>query len=108
MNESENQTRRYRSFGIVRHTFPEMTPTEKAFVPAFAFCGVVATMVVRRSMSGIQSAIGGGRLFALGGGGGFWVGGETGALLPFLWVPFTGWAPKRGPVVLIGVRRASV
>src|SRR2546430_11772882 len=100
MNESENQTRRYRSFGIVRHTFPEMTPTEKAFVPAFAFCGVVATMVVRRSMSGIQSAIGGGGPRFLGGGAGAWRGGPAGAIVALLFFPFSRRVPTMSEDVL--------
>jgi len=108
MNESENQTRRYRSFGIVRHTFPEMTPTEKAFVPAFAFCGVVATMVVRRSMSGIQSAIGGVSLCVMGAVLGYWMRHEPAAFLQLLWFPFTGWTPRWPRIVLMCIRAFGV
>jgi hypothetical protein len=47
MNESENRTRPYRTFGVIRHTFPELTPTEKKFAAAFVFCGLVAAIVVQ-------------------------------------------------------------
>src|SRR5437879_6753734 len=94
MNESENQTRRYRSFGIVRHTFPEMTPTEKAFVAAFAFCGVVATIVVRRSMSGIQSGIGGVSLCVMGAVRGYCMRPEQAAFVLLLWFSFTWWTTR--------------
>ena len=47
MDEFENQTPPSRKFGVVRHSFPEMTPAEKAFVVAFVFFGLVAAIVVQ-------------------------------------------------------------
>jgi hypothetical protein len=51
MIDRENQTRPDRKFGVLRHTFPELTPTEKAFVVAFVFFGLVAAIVVRPASS---------------------------------------------------------
>jgi hypothetical protein len=104
MNESENRTRPYRTIGIVRPTFPEMTRTEKAFVVAFAFCGLVATVVVRKSMDGVQNAIGGFSLCVMGSVLCYWMRHEPAAFLQLFLFPYTGWSPKWPRVVLMGVR----
>lgn len=105
MKESEKQTRPYRRFGIVRHTFPEMTRTEKAFVVAFVFCGLVAAIVARHSMRRPDE-------FAIAGLCGcvmvpvlcYWMRHEPAAILQILLFPFSGWSPNWPTIVLMCVR----
>ena len=95
LKENEKRTRPYRQLGIVRHTFPEMTPTEKAFVVAFVFCGLVAAIVSRRPMrrpdeyaiAGLCGCVMGPVLC-------YWMRHEPAAVLQMLVFPFTGWSPK--------------
>jgi ABC-type cobalamin transport system permease subunit len=94
MDKSENRTRPYRTFGVIRYTFPEMTPTEKAFLGAFVFCGLVAAIVVRRSMSGSQYAIAGVSLCIMGSVLSYWMRHEPAAFLQLFLFPYTGWQFK--------------
>jgi hypothetical protein len=105
MNESENRTRPNRTFGVIRHTFPEMTPTEKAFLAAFVFCGLVAAIVARRSMSrSDEYAIVGFCGIVMGPVLCYWMKQEPAAFLQLFLFPFTGWQFKWPTIVLMCVR----
>jgi hypothetical protein len=105
MNESENRTRTSRSFGVIRHTLPEMTPTEKAFLAAFVVCGLVAAIVVRRSMSRPDEyAIAGFCGCVMGPVLCYWMRQEPAAFLQLFVFPFTGWQFKWPTIVLMCVR----
>jgi hypothetical protein len=105
MKENEKRTRPYRTFGIVRHTFPEMTPTEKAFVAAFVFCGLVAAIVARHSMSHPDEyAIAGFCGCVMGPVLCYWMRHEPAAFLQLLVFPFTGWSPNWPTIALMCVR----
>jgi lysylphosphatidylglycerol synthetase-like protein (DUF2156 family) len=52
---SQNSPRPARRFGIIVHTFPEMTPIETAFLYAFVVCGCLLTLLIERGTSSITS-----------------------------------------------------
>ena len=52
---SQNSPRPARRFGIIAHTFPEMTPVETAFLYAFVVCGRLLTLLIQRGTSSITS-----------------------------------------------------
>jgi hypothetical protein len=105
MNERENQTRPSRKFGAVRHSFPELTPTEKAFIVAFVFFGLVAAIVVRPAMNRPNEyAIGGFCGYVMGTTLCYWMRHEPAAVLQLLLFPFTGWQFNWPPSVLMLIR----
>jgi hypothetical protein len=105
MNESENHTRPYRNFGVIRHTFPELTPTEKKFVAAFVFCGLVAAIVVQRHPMGRpENVIFGLCAYVMGPVLCYWMRREPDAFLQLFLFPYTGWRIKWPRIVLMGVR----
>jgi hypothetical protein len=105
MSESENQTRPSRNFGVVRHSFPQLTQTEKAFVGAFVFSGLVAAIVLRPAMHRPDEyAIGGLCAYIMGPTLCYWMWHEPGAVLQLLLFRFRGWQVKWPPVVLMLIR----
>jgi hypothetical protein len=56
-NEDQNRSRPYRQFGVVRHTLPDLTPTEKAFIVAFGASGLIAAIFAGKSMRRPDEAI---------------------------------------------------
>jgi hypothetical protein len=52
---TQNSPRPARRFGIIVHTFPEMTPVETAFLYAFVACGCLLTLLLRRGTSSLTS-----------------------------------------------------
>jgi hypothetical protein len=105
MNERENRTRPYRNFAVIRHTFPELTSTEKAFVAAFVFCGVVATIVVQHHpMRGPDSAIVAFCGCVMGPVLAYRMRQDPAAFLQLFLFPFTGWQFKWPTIVLTCVR----
>ena len=104
LHEGENRSRPYRKFGMVRHTFPDFTPTEKAFIVAFVVSGLVAAIFAGRSMRGADRAIVGFCGCIMSPVLGYWMRYEPAAFLQFLLLPFTGYSPKWPRIVLLCVR----
>lgn len=105
MNKSENQTRPYRTLGIVRHSFPEFTRTEKAFVAAFVFCGLVAAIVARPGMKRPdESVILGLCAYIMGPTLCYWMWHEPAAILQLLLFPYMGRQFNWRRIVLMLVR----
>lgn len=80
-----------RKFGIVQHTFPEMTGTEKRFVWAFIASGCILLLLLRDSVK--QSTVQGQLALCAGIMGGtlaYWMRQEPAAVLDLLVFPYTG------------------
>jgi hypothetical protein len=103
-NEGENRSRAYRKFGMVRHTFPDFTPTEKAFLVGFVVSGPVAAIFAGKSMRGSDRAIVGFCGCIMSPVLGYWMRYEPAAFLQFLLFPITGYSPKWPRIVLMCVR----
>jgi len=104
IHDGENRSRLYRKFGMVRHTFPDFTPTEKAFIVAFVVSGLVAAIFAGKSMTGPDRAIVGFCGCIMSPVLGYWMRHEPAAFLQFLIYPFTGYGPKWPRIVLMCVR----
>jgi hypothetical protein len=90
MRDEAPVQRPYRKFGILRHTFPEMTPIERVFVWSSVVAGCVMIVVVgpatgrSGSLSGLAlvAAIAGGTLC-------YWMRQEPAAVLDLFVFPYT-------------------
>jgi hypothetical protein len=88
----ENLPRHFRTFGVLRHTFPEMTRAEKQFLVLTVFClGLLALLLYHkpptRTESTVQASCAGVGASVLA----YWMKQEPEALLQFLLFPYTGW-----------------
>jgi hypothetical protein len=89
---------------MVRHTFPDFTPTEKAFIVAFVVSGLIAAIFAGKPMKGPDRAIVGFCGCIMSPVLGYWMRFEPAAFLQFLLFPFTGYSPKWPRIVLMCVR----
>jgi hypothetical protein len=84
----ENLPRPFRTFGVLRHTFPEMTRAEKRFLVLGVSClGILALLLYHKPPTGAESAV---QAFCAGVGASvlaYWMKQEPEALLQFLLFP---------------------
>ena len=79
----------FRSFGILKHKFPEMTWTEKAFLVAFVLCGGIVMLAARGArMSDTDLAVAAPFMGTMSCVMGYWMRHEPEACLQFIVFPF--------------------
>jgi hypothetical protein len=107
-NEDQNRSRPYRRFGVVRHTFHDLTPTEKAFIVAFGVFGLIAAFFAGKSMRGPAEAIVAFSGCIMGPVLAYWMRYEPATVLQIFLFPFTGHSPKWPRIVLMSVRAFGI